>query len=458
MKKIRMFLAILLCKLLRAVSRLLHRGGTAMPGRYAMKLYPELLTELSKDVTCIAVTGTNGKTTTARMVEEILNDAGMDCFSNRSGANLIDGITTEYVMNCTLSGKMKKHYSVIECDEAAAKKVFPRLKPAAVIVTNLFRDQLDRYGTVKNTLGFIKEGLAGTPGTVMCLNADDPVTSCLGTLLNNKAIYYGMTPAAVFTAAPSPSDETKCPVCENELLYSGGIYSQLGYFSCNYCGHRRHEPDFAVISIDAENEDSSEVTFSVSGREEKLLINQPAVYNIYNAAGACAAATVLGVESDVIKKALASFSCGFGRMENFELGKAGAKMMLAKNPVGCGQVIEFMEKKPGPMSVVICLNDRVGDGRDISWIDETDFERLAGYQDKISRVYVSGGRAADMADRLIRAGIEQEKLLVEKNYDTLVDLLAAEENMIYMMPNYTSMIELRGAIVKKIGGADFWEG
>ena len=165
-------LAILLCKLLRALSRLLHRGGTAMPGRWALKLCPDLLARLSKDVKTVVITGTNGKTTSARIVEQAFAEAGRSYFANRSGANLLSGITTEFVMNATLGGRMKKEWAIIECDEAASVKVFPQLKPRIVVVTNLFRDQLDRYGEVTHTLGNIRTALQSVPEAALCLNAD----------------------------------------------------------------------------------------------------------------------------------------------------------------------------------------------------------------------------------------------------------------------------------------------
>ena len=153
---LRAFIAIIVCKLLRFASRLLHRGGTAMPGRIALKICPTLLGILARDVKTVAITGTNGKTTTARMIEESFRLAGFDYLANRSGANLISGITTEFVVNSTLAGRCRKKYAVIECDEAAAKRVFPQLKPQVVLVTNLFRDQLDRYGEVTFTLSSIR--------------------------------------------------------------------------------------------------------------------------------------------------------------------------------------------------------------------------------------------------------------------------------------------------------------
>ena len=183
--KLRAILAIIICKFLRGFSRLVHRGGTAMPGRIALKVCPELLSLLAKDVKTVAITGTNGKTTSARMIEEAFSKAGASYLTNRSGANLLSGITTEFVMNATLSGRVNKDYAVIECDEAAARTVFGQLRPRVVVVTNLFRDQLDRYGEVTHTLENIRTGLRAVPEALLCLNADCSLCSSLALELPN---------------------------------------------------------------------------------------------------------------------------------------------------------------------------------------------------------------------------------------------------------------------------------
>ena len=190
-------LAILLCKLLRLLSRLLHRGGTAMPGRFALKLCPNLLARLSKNVRSVVITGTNGKTSSSRIVEQAFVEQGRSYFANRSGANLLSGITTEFVMNCTLGGKMKKEWAVIECDEAAAVKVFPQLQPQVVVVTNLFRDQLDRFGEVTHTLSNIRTAIEAVPQATLCLNADCSLCSSLALSLPNRVVYFGMEKGAV---------------------------------------------------------------------------------------------------------------------------------------------------------------------------------------------------------------------------------------------------------------------
>ena len=456
---LRAILAILLCKCLRGISRLLHRGGTAMPGRYALKLCPNLLELLAKDVKTVAITGTNGKTTSARMVEEAFAREGKSYLANRSGANLLSGITTEFVMNSSLSGKVNKEYAVIECDEAAARTVFGQLKPKVVVVTNLFRDQLDRYGEVTHTLENIRAGLEKTPGTLLCLNADCSLTSSLALDLPNPAVYFGIDPgAAPSREKPALSDATHCIRCKTEYEYDYISYGHLGGFRCPHCGYSRHAADYAVSDVLELRGSGSRVVMNIRGEKQLVDVNLPAMYNIYNAVGAVAAVTEMGLGTKAAVDALASFHCGFGRMEEFPLGKAGARVMLVKNPAGCNQVIEFLQDIREHFILVACLNDRGADGTDISWIWDADFEGLAQMAERIDSVIVSGDRAGDLRVRIKYAGIDDKQIRVERDYEKLIQWLDTQEKPIYMMPTYTAMLELRQKLVQHCGGTDFWEG
>ena len=455
---LRAIIAILLCKALRLVSRLLHRGGTAMPGRWALKLCPNLLELLARDVKSVAITGTNGKTTSARMIEQAFSEKGLNYFANRSGANLISGITTEFVMNATLTGKPLKEYAVIECDEAAARKVFSQLRPRVVVVTNLFRDQLDRYGEVTHTLENIRVAMQGAPEAVLCLNADCSLTASLADDLPNRVVYFGIDQgAAPSRPKPEISDATHCIRCKTEYEYDYISYGHLGGFRCPKCGYRRHKADFAVTDITEQRADGSTVVMDIQGTKRIVNVNLPAMYNIYNAVGAVTAAVEMGLDADTAVKALADFQCGFGRMEQFKLGKAGARMMLVKNPAGCNQVIEFLENIKEKFILVVCLNDRGADGTDVSWIWDADFEGLTTLGSYLDRVIVSGDRAGDMRVRIKYAGIPDEHISMQRNYEELVIWIEKQELPVFIMPTYTAMLELRQVVIKHCGGADFWE-
>lgn len=429
-----------------------------MPGRIAMKICPNLLSLLSQNVKTVAVTGTNGKTTCSRMIEEAFSEAGLSYFANRSGANLMSGVTTEFVMNCTLSGKMKKKYAVIECDEAAARTVFGQLKPQVIVVTNLFRDQLDRYGEITHTLSNIREGIRSVPEARLCLNADCSLTASLSEDgLPNPILWYGIDGTAGLKAVPSRlSDASHCIRCKAEYEYDYHTYAHLGGFRCPKCGYHRPQPDFAVTEILLMDDRHSEVVLRTPSGETPLTINLPAGYNLYNAVASVCAAEAIGIEQRICIEALGRFSCGFGRMESFPLA-GGTRMILVKNPAGCSQALEYLSGIDKEYILVVCLNDRGADGTDISWIWDADFELLGPMSERIRKFYVSGDRADDMRLRLKYAGLPDEKITVEYSPEKLTDALAQETLPVYIMPTYTAMLDLRTVIVHRCGGAEFWE-
>ncbi len=458
MLKLRRFLAILAGRAVRLLSRILHRGGTDLPGRVALKLCPELLSLLAANVRSLAITGTNGKTTSARMIEEAFREAGLRCFANRSGANLISGITTEFIMNADWRGRPKKDYAIIECDEAAAKKVFGQLKPRVVLVTNLFRDQLDRYGEVTHTLSNIREAMRGAPEALLCLNADCSLTASLAGDLPNRVIWYGVDKGAAPSRKPSAlSDATHCIRCKTEYEYDYLTYGHLGGYRCPACGYARPKADVAVTELVSLRADGSTAIVSVGGERRAVEIKLPAMYNVYNAVGALCAATAMGVQAETAIAALGSFSCGFGRMETFPLGKKGARMMLVKNPAGCNQVLEFLETLSEPFALVVCLNDRHADGTDVSWIWDADFEALGRLGSRLRQVTVSGDRAPDLRVRIKYAGVPDARIRVQRDYEALVKELEAAEEPVFLMPTYTAMLELRQTVIRRVGGSEFWE-
>lgn len=457
---IRTVLGVAVCRTLLLIARALHRGGTAMPGRWALKVCPNLAGTLAKGMNILVITGTNGKTTTARICEEAFREAGYDCLANRSGANLLSGITTELCRNATLTGVCKKKYAVIECDEAAARRALGFLQPKAVLVTNLFRDQLDRYGEVTHTLENIREGLKAAPDAVLCLNADCSLTSSLANDLPNRAIFYGIEKEASEwgSSPPAISDAGHCIRCKTEYAYDYVTYGHLGGFRCPKCGYARHAADTAVTGIVSLGADGSTVVVRSGNESREIYVNLPAVYNIYNAAGAICAAQQMGLPLSDVAAAVGRFQCGFGRMERFALGAMGARVMLVKNPAGCNQVLRFLADMTEPMELAILLNDNAADGTDVSWIWDAEFEALAEAGDRIRRIYVSGKRAWDLYLRLKYAGIATEALKVERDYNALTEALAHAETPVFIMPTYTALLEFRPLLLRRCGGADFWEG
>ena len=402
---IRVPMAILACHAVRLTARVLRKGGTAKPGEIALRICPDLLGILSKNVNTVVVTGTNGKTTTARMIEQAFADAGYDYIANRSGANLISGITTEFALKSSLFGRCRCTHAVIECDEAACRRTLAQLKPRTLLVTNLFRDQMDRFGDVSVTFQNIREGLEKVPETTVCINADCPLCEEFSTL-PNPVLRYGLDSGAITLSSTEGGDVKRCPRCGAELEYSYRAFGHLGGWSCPGCGHGRQEPEVAVTELLSANAAGSRVNMRVNGEVSPVSINLPALYNVYNAAGAMAALSVMGLDTSAACAALESFSCGFGRMEKLPIGKMGARMMLVKNPTGCERVLDFLSTGDERFNLVIALNDRAGDGTDISWIWETGFEKLAALGDRLSSVSVSGIRWADIEALLAELGAE----------------------------------------------------
>ena len=423
--------------------RLFNFGATSLPGALALKICPDILGYAAKNVDIIAVTGTNGKTTSARIIERALQNSGRSVCANRSGANLMPGITAELIMNKRLSGSVKCESAVIECDEAACRLVLGKLRPHVLLVTNLFRDQLDRYGTVTYPRDCIAAGLRDTPETIAVINADCPMAASVSRLCQNKTVYYGLGEHKK-TCVGSGEDDT-CPVCGKRLGYKGLSYANLGVFSCS-CGFARSKPDVSAESVFPDG------SFILRADGDKTVCAPalPGLYNVYNSVGAVAAC---GVPLKQAADAAQDFDCGFGRMESFPLGKRGARMILIKNAAAADQTLNEVCRAPGEKTLVLAVNDRTADGTDISWLDEADFGMLAR-RGKIMRVYVCGDRAEAAEKRLKRENIPCQSC---GNYDKLIESLRDEDNFIFILPTYTAMLELRAKLVRRLGDKNFWE-
>ena len=437
----------MVCKATHRILRLINKGGTAFPGRLALKICPDVLRIVARRVNVIAVTGTNGKTTSVRMAETALSNAGLTVFSNRSGANLIDGITCEFIVHTSIFLRPRCEWAVIECDEAAARRVFGEIKPKAVLVTNLFRDQLDRYGTVTTPRDTIAAGLSSSPQTLVCLNADCPMAASIASKVPNKVTYFGFSSGS--KASVESGEDSRCISCGAQLSYSYVTYANLGKFRCTKCGEKRHDTQVTVSDV------LSDGSFVIELGNRKTLCTAalPGLYNIYNAAGVVALISAAGVEPEYALNAVSNFECGFGRMESFELGRMGARMILIKNAAAADQTLDIIKNSKDRKTIAFVINDRPADGTDISWIYDADFGRLARMK-KLCNVYAAGDRAETMASRLEDEGVQCE---VFKNSDKLIKKLEGEDAFIFILPTYTAMLEFRQKLVRRLGGKNFWE-
>lgn len=430
-----------------------------MPGKAALVVKRNVLSDLSKDTKVIIVTGTNGKTTSCRILEQGLMEAGKSYFINKSGANLITGITASFIMNSSVFGKCKKEYAIIECDENAFKEVSRYIRADIVLVTNVFRDQLDRYGEVTHTLNAIKESVKNLPDAVVCLDADCSLTYSMSREIPNKIVTFGVSvPFDRNADPPEISDAKYCIFCKHEYDYSYHTYGHLGGFSCSNCGYSRPDADYAVTSVEELGKDHSIVVMDFAGSKNIVRVNIGGAYNVYNAVGCAAALSCAGVDEKTIISAIEHFKGAFGRMEQFKNGDKNINVILVKNPAGFSQTMRFLSNITEDFSVFISLNDNGADGRDISWIWDVDFGKIFE-KSNVKEIYVCGKRCYDMAVRVKYEGTGGKEINVieDEDYHKLLDIAVACQRDVYIVPTYTSMMAMRPVIAKRLGGKEFWE-
>ena len=455
MKKLQVILACLVCRLARWGIRLLGRGGTSLPGKLALKVCPDLLSRLGRGVDTVVLTGTNGKTTTAGMLRHMLDAAGTDYFSNRSGANLKSGIAAEFLRNATLSGRMKKKLAVIECDEGNFPAVVEALQPRVILVTNLFRDQLDRYGEVSHTREYLYKGIRKAPGAAVCLNADCSLTASLGWDVPNEVIYYGVDGVSS-DAEPNVSDAPHCLACGERYAYRRHTFAHLGDWYCPGCGRSRPAPAVAAESVEALPGAGSRIALRTPEGERAVELALPALYNVYNALSALTAARAMGWDVDSCADSLRDFGAVFGRMESMKVGDTPVQVVLVKNPAGCDRALEYLASLGENVFPVFCLNDNLNDGTDISWIWDADYETLFKNR-TYERIGVWGIRAEDMRLRLKYAGAADSSIEVYATLDELAEAVERAGKPAVVLPNYTAMLTVRDKLSTLAGKGRFWE-
>ena len=459
--KLRIGIAIIITKLTIFGLRLLGRGGTSLPGKIALKICPSLLTELSGKFRIIMITGTNGKTTTSRIVAGMLDQSGTKYITNKSGANLASGITTTLIKALSLTGKPLVRTALLETDEAAFRTIAPKLKPEAAIVTNFFRDQLDRFGELYTSLNGVREGISGSPDTKLILNADDSLCASLGQNVQNPVLYFGFASGAYPDADTSGNtDAAFCINCSARYNYSSTTFGHLGHFQCPSCGYER--PIAQVECTQVLEYDNLSSTIEIQMSEEKISVKLalPGLYNIYNALAGAAFGHLIGLNEKGLMNVLEGFECGFGRMESVSVQNRELKMILVKNPTGFNQVLKYLLTQKDPCVVALAINDKLADGTDISWIWDVDFEFLAFMHEKVRSFYVSGLRAEDMAVRLKYAGIPEDHIQIELDEGKLIDAMiqaSSEKEVLYFLPTYTAMLDIRKNLKDRYKLKDFWK-
>jgi len=443
----------------RLSRRLGRGGGTSLPGKVLVKVRPRALRAMRRRLTAgsMVVSATNGKTTTARLIADCARADGRDLVTNPSGANLMSGVATA-LLNAP-SAPAAPAMGVFEVDEAALPAVVSQLGPRVILLMNLFRDQLDRYGELEHITMLWRRMLTTAPrDTVVLLNADDPGVAQLGDA-HPGVRYFGVEDTSVaLRDLPHAADSTRCRRCGSQLAYDAVLLGHLGHWRCDACGWARPTPDVTATRVGFDGLDAISLTISTPrGPVEVPAMALPGLHNAYNATAAVAAATALGIAPRRVGEALGRSQAAFGRSERVMVDGRELVLLLIKNPTGANETVRTLMLDPEPLDLVIILNDRTADGRDVSWVWDVDFEPLLP---RIRRLVVSGDRAHDLALRFHYAGLTDDRLQVRPGALEAVDAAAADAppgRPVYVLPTYTAMLGLRGGLETRGAVEAFWK-
>ena len=438
MNRLKFYISIFLARLIKLLIKIVGRSsGTSFIGMFTLKTNPDFLNFCSKYILHekISVTGTNGKTTTAGLIAQILEANNKEVIHNAQGANMLTGIANVFATNVVPS----KRYDncVLESDEAYLSKLYDYMKLDYLVVTNLFRDQLDRYGELDTTAKKIQSAIDKNKDLVLLLNADDPLVANLGH--DNKKLYYGFENiefAETHTISHAPAEMFNC-ICGKPLEYSKRFYAQQGHYYCS-CGYKRPKCNYqgnAKIY-----NDYIEISVLHNGEETHYTFDSIGLYNAYNALAAISMALEIGYKQEEIQNALNTYKAMFGRAEKTEFNGHKTIIQLIKNPAGASEVLKTVDLSS---KMLIAINDNFADGRDVSWLWDAEFELL---KDTEKTIVTSGIRANDMALRLKYAGVPSEKIKVVPDLFEAVEEVSSSEDKtekVTIMPSYTALLQIK---------------
>ncbi|MEO7000555.1 MAG: Mur ligase family protein [Ktedonobacterales bacterium] len=449
------------------VRRLRIGGGTSLPGLIAQYADPRLISHLGAQLHhgSVVITGTNGKTTTSGLTAYVLRETGLRIWRNREGSNLARGVATALLMRARPNGRLREHGDaacVFEVDEAAFPRVVAELQPRAIVVTNLFRDQLDRYGEVDTVAEKWRTTLRRLPDTTtLILNADDPAVAALADSHQGPTVFFGVeqAPSAGERSRDSDVVDTRtCARCRAPLTFSRRFYSHIGHWACPNCGYARPTPTIAAKTVLAAGLEEARFVLATPAGEREERVGLPGLYNVYNALAAAAVGTVMGADLAAVSTGLGRFTPAFGRAERIEAEGRTVHLLLAKNPTGLNEVMRALAANTtaGPQRhLLMLLNDRAADGEDVSWIWDADFEQIAGTTKHLT---AGGMRAYDLALRLKYAGAVPDS--VEPEIATaLTQAIQATPvgETLFVIPTYTAMLAVRGELERRGFAPHYWE-
>jgi lipid II isoglutaminyl synthase (glutamine-hydrolysing) len=436
-----------LARLVRAASRRSGRsGGTTAPGRMLLRLSPRSLGRMADELESgsVLLSATNGKTTTAAMIAACLERDGRPVVHNRAGSNMAWGVATALLD----AGREPGQLGLFEVDEAWLPSVAEQVEPRMLLLANLFRDQLDRYGELELLADRWAELVGRLDGRArFVLNADDPLVADLGRGREGVTYFGVQDDSQALPGMQHAADSKHCRNCGTPYAYDAIYLGHLGRYRCPNCGRERPEPQVAATSVRLDGMTGSQVTLSTPQGELALDLPLPGLYNVYNAVAAAAAALELGVPPATVGEALEGFAGAFGRVETIPMDGRRVSILLVKNPAGANEVLRTLTLEDGRLDLWLALNDRIADGRDVSWIWDADFEVLAG---RVRRATCTGTRAEEMALRLKYAGIDAE-LAVDRDLERSLDsaVAGAGGERLYALPTYTALLELRDLLARR---------
>ena len=424
-----------------------------MPGKVLTFLTPSAVERLAARLPhgTALVSATNGKTTTTAMVSEIL-EGRVRLAHNNSGANLISGVAS------TLLSTHEAELGLFEVDEAALPEVARRVRPRAVCLANLFRDQLDRYGELELVAERWRRAVAELGGsTSLVVNGDDPQLGDLGRERAGSVVFGLDDPRRAAPELQHAADSKWCLRCGTPYEYAAAYVGHLGDYRCPACGHSRPPLDLAARSVELHGLDA--VSFELVDDEGPLSVRLglPGLYNVYNALAAAALARVLGATRDEVKAGLERFTAAFGRFERLRIGDRTLVMLLVKNPAGANEVVRTLVAGGAPRHALIALNDGIADGRDVSWIWDVDFEPLL---ERLERVVATGDRAAELALRFKYAGVDEHAIEVIPALGRALDRgleLTPPGGELFAVPTYTAMLGLRRIVTERGFARPYWK-
>jgi len=455
--------SLAIARAIRGLIRIRGRsGGTTLPGRVLIRLRPDAVERLADRIPAgtIVVSSTNGKTTTAAMISSILDEAGWSVLHNKAGSNMHWGIATALLDS---SGLADRSIGLFEVDEAWVSRLAPALTPKLVVLGNLFRDQLDRYGELERLSDEWAEMVGRLDSDCqVALCADDPAIADLASSLppDLEPTWFGLEDREhALSEVPHAFDAKYCRRCGGRYRYDLIFLGHLGHYRCEQCGHARPSPiQISARRIELEGLDGSEFELATPDGESRVELPLPGLYNVYNALAAAAAASALGVSLEHTIRGIGRTAAVFGRSERLTLDSGELALLLIKNPTGANEVLRTLveeSNRSDQMDLWIGLNDRIADGRDVSWVWDADFEALSGL---VRNVTCSGTRAPEMAVRLKYAGWPVDSLVVDEDLErSLTTATEQADGLLYALPTYTALLEVRGKLAGKGHASDFWE-